>query len=106
VAVAFEAEDLGVVNESVDHGGDFVADDFAPAAEGLVAGDHQAGALVAPGTDGEVIDTCDIRNSDFPHLGEREKLHNAAHYEMVPRERLGIQVWKLSDFKPDPRTAR
>ena len=35
VAVAFEGEDLGVVNDAVDHcgGGDFVAEDVAPARE-------------------------------------------------------------------------
>jgi hypothetical protein len=39
VAVAFEAGDLGVVDEPVDHGGDDgVAEDFAPAAEGIVHG--------------------------------------------------------------------
>jgi hypothetical protein len=38
VAVAFEREDLGVVDESVDHrdGGDLVAEDLAPGAEWLV----------------------------------------------------------------------
>ena len=41
VAVAFEAEDLGVVDEPVDHrgGDDVVAEDFAPGAEWLVGGD-------------------------------------------------------------------
>ena len=35
VGVAFEGEDLGVVNEPVDHrgGGDVVAEDLAPGAE-------------------------------------------------------------------------
>ena len=35
VAIAFEGEDLGVVDEPVDHGGggDLVAEDLAPAAE-------------------------------------------------------------------------
>src|SRR4051794_7662786 len=49
VAVAFEREDLGVVDEAVDHGGggDFVAEDLAPGAERLVAGDDQRGAFVA-----------------------------------------------------------
>ena len=39
VGVAFEGEDVGVVDESVDHGGgdDVVAEDLAPAGEGLVA---------------------------------------------------------------------
>ena len=39
VAVAFEVDDLGVVDEAVDHGGGDggVTEDFAPAAEGLVA---------------------------------------------------------------------
>ena len=38
VAVAFEAEDFGVVDEAVDHGGggDVVAEDFAPGGERLV----------------------------------------------------------------------
>jgi hypothetical protein len=49
VAVALEGEDLGVVDEPVDHccGGGVVAEDLAPCAEGLVAGDDQACALVA-----------------------------------------------------------
>ena len=44
-------DDVGVVDEPVDHGGgdDFVAEHFAPAAEGLVGGDDEAGALVAAG---------------------------------------------------------
>ena len=44
VAVAFEGDDFGVVDEAVDHGGgdDVVAEDLAPAAERLVAGDDQA----------------------------------------------------------------
>jgi hypothetical protein len=38
VAVAFEREDLGVADESVDRrdGGDLVAEDLAPGAEWLV----------------------------------------------------------------------
>ena len=49
VAVAFEREDLGVVDEPVDHrgGDDVVAEDLAPGREGLVAGDDQRGAFVA-----------------------------------------------------------
>ena len=45
VAVAFEGDDFGVVDEPVDHGGsdDVVAEDLAPRGEGLVAGDDQAG---------------------------------------------------------------
>jgi hypothetical protein len=40
-----------VVDEAVDHGGgdDVVAEHLAPAAEGLVAGDDEAGSLVAAG---------------------------------------------------------
>jgi hypothetical protein len=51
VAVALEADDLGVVDESVDHrgGDDVVAEDFAPAAEGFVGRDDQRGAFVAGG---------------------------------------------------------
>ena len=48
VAVSLEGDDLGVVDEAVDHrGGDIVAEYLAPAAEGLVAGDDQRGAFVA-----------------------------------------------------------
>jgi hypothetical protein len=49
VAVAFEGDDCGVVDEVIDHGGgdDLVAEDFAPAAERLVAGDDEGGAFVA-----------------------------------------------------------
>jgi len=49
VGVAAEGDDFGVVDGPVDHGGcdDFVAEDFAPAAERLVEGDDQAGALIA-----------------------------------------------------------
>jgi hypothetical protein len=48
VAVALEADDLGVVHEPVEHGrGDHVAEDLAPAPERLVGGDEQRGALLA-----------------------------------------------------------
>jgi site-specific DNA recombinase len=43
-------DDFGVVDEAVDHGGgDGVAEDLAPPAEGLVAGDDEAGPFVAAG---------------------------------------------------------
>jgi hypothetical protein len=48
VAVAFEGDDFGVVDESVDHGGggddgdDVVAEDFAPPAERFVGRDTQS----------------------------------------------------------------
>jgi hypothetical protein len=43
---------FGVVDEPVDHGGgdNGVAEDLAPAAEGLVGGDDDAGPLVAEET--------------------------------------------------------
>ena len=49
VAVAFEREDFGVVDEPVDHrgGDDLVAEDLAPGRERLVGGDDHAGAFVA-----------------------------------------------------------
>jgi hypothetical protein len=49
VAVALEGDDFGVVDEPVDHGGgdDVVGEDFAPAAEWLVAGDDQRCPFVA-----------------------------------------------------------
>ena len=51
VAVPFEGDDFGVVDEPVDHGGcdDVVAEPFAPAAEGFVRRDDQRGPLVAAG---------------------------------------------------------
>jgi len=49
--VALEGDDLGVVDEPVDHrgGDDVVAEDFAPATERFVGGDDQGGAFVAGG---------------------------------------------------------
>src|SRR6266540_6628066 len=51
VAVAFEGDDFGVVDEPVDHGGGdhVVAEYLAPAAEDLVGGDDEAGPFVARG---------------------------------------------------------
>ena len=51
MGVALEGDDLGVVDEAVDHrgGDDVVAEDLAPAAEGLVGGDDQTGSFVAAG---------------------------------------------------------
>src|SRR5580693_6073323 len=51
VAVSFQGDDVGVVDEAVDHGGGdgVVAEDLAPAAEWLVGGDDEAGPLVAAG---------------------------------------------------------
>src|SRR5579863_485297 len=48
VAVSFEADDLRVVDEAVDHrGGDYVvAEDLAPAPERLVAGHDETGPLI------------------------------------------------------------
>ncbi len=49
VGVAFHAEDLGVVNEPVDHrrGDHLVPEDLAPGGESLVRSDDQRGPLVA-----------------------------------------------------------
>ncbi len=51
VAVAFERDDFGVVDEPVDHrgGDDVVAEDLSPGRERLVGCDDQAGAFVAAG---------------------------------------------------------
>jgi hypothetical protein len=48
IAVAFKREDLGVVDEPVDHGGsgDVVAQDLTPRAEGL-GRDDKNGAFIA-----------------------------------------------------------
>ena len=49
VGVAFEGDDIGVVDEAVDHGrgDDVVAEHLAPTAERLVRGHDQRGAFVA-----------------------------------------------------------
>ena len=83
VAVALERDDLGVVDEAVDHGGgdDVVAEDLAPAAEGLVAGDDHRGAFVAAadehehqvgglGIEGDVADLVDDQQRDPLQPGE------------------------------------
>ena len=51
VGVAGEGEDLGVVDEAVDHGcgDDVVGEGLAPAAEGQVRGDHDRAVFVAGG---------------------------------------------------------
>ena len=51
VGVAAQVDDLGVVDEAVDHrgGDDVVAEDLAPSAEDLVAGDDQRCSFVAAG---------------------------------------------------------
>ena len=98
VAVAFEGEDLGVVDESVDHrgGDDVVAEDLAPGAEGLVAGDDQAGAFVAAadehehevgglGIERDVADLIDDEQRDA--LEARELVVEAAVALRVGQER-------------------
>ena len=49
VAGAFEGEDVGVVDDAVDHGGGdgLVAEDASPAGEGQVRGEDQGGVFVA-----------------------------------------------------------
>jgi hypothetical protein len=49
VAGAFEGEDVGVVDDAVDHGGGdgLVTEDAAPAAEGQVGGQDEGGVFVA-----------------------------------------------------------
>jgi site-specific DNA recombinase len=77
------AEDLGVVDEAVDHrgGGDLVAEDLTPRGEGLVGGDDQAGAFVAAadehehqvrglGVEGDVADLVDDHQWDALELVE------------------------------------
>ncbi len=51
VALAFEGDDFGVVDEPVDHGccDDVVSEDLTPAAEGLVGGNEQGGSFVPGG---------------------------------------------------------
>src|SRR2546422_1186403 len=55
VGVALQREDLGVVDEAVDHrhSDDLIAEDLTPARERLVRGDDHAGALVAGGGQAE-----------------------------------------------------
>ena len=54
VGVPFEADDLGVMNQAVDHGADRnrVAEDLRPGAERLVAADDQRGPLIPAGDEG------------------------------------------------------
>ena len=49
VGAAFEGEDVGVVDDPVDHrgGDDLVAEHVAPAGEGQVAGEDERGVFVA-----------------------------------------------------------
>jgi hypothetical protein len=51
VAVAFQRDDFGVVDEPVDHGGGdgVVTEGLPPAAEWFVGGDDDAGSFVAGG---------------------------------------------------------
>jgi hypothetical protein len=51
IAVALEADDLGVMHQPVDHGRGHhgVAEDLAPSPELLVGGDDDAGPLIAGG---------------------------------------------------------
>src|SRR5215207_1260020 len=83
VAVAFEREDLGVVDEPVDHrgGDDVVAEDLPPGAERLVGRDDQRRALVAAadehehqvrglGIERDVADLVDDQQRDPLQSGE------------------------------------
>jgi hypothetical protein len=76
VGVAFESDDIGVVDEPIDHGGsdNFVAEHLAPAAKGLVGDDDRGGSLLAAGDqleervcrlgfEGNVADLC--RHRDY-----------------------------------------
>src|SRR5919197_3891155 len=84
VAVSLEGQDLGVVDEPVDHrrGDDLVAEDLAPARERLVRGDDHRGPLVARrdqaehqvrrlGVEGDVADLVD---DDQRHEAEPAQL--------------------------------
>ena len=75
VGVAFEGDDFGVVDESVDHGGgdDVVAEHLAPAAEGFVGGDDQAGPFVAGGDELEEQVGCFGFEGDVADLVDHEQ---------------------------------
>jgi hypothetical protein len=51
VAGAFEGDDVGVVDDAVDHGGgdDLISEDAGPGAERQIAGQDQGCVLVAGG---------------------------------------------------------
>ena len=53
VAVAFQGDHFGVVNDPVDHGGSdrVVAEDFSPPGEGQVAGQDQGRVFTAAGNE-------------------------------------------------------
>src|SRR5215472_16389340 len=78
VAVAFEGDDVGVVDEAVDHGGGdgVVAEDFAPAAELLVAGDDQRCAFVAGADELEEQVRCLVFERDVADLVHRPAAGN------------------------------
>jgi hypothetical protein len=78
VAVSFQCDDLGAVDEAVDHGGGdgVVAENLSPAAEWLVACDAEAGSFVAAAyeleeqvgglyLEGDVADLVDL--CGYPH---------------------------------------
>ena len=79
IGASLQVDDLGVVDEAVDHGrgDDGVAEDLAPAAEGLVRGHDDAGPLVAGrdqleeqvggfAVEGDVADLVDDEERDAP----------------------------------------
>ena len=70
VAVAFEGQDVGVVDDAVDHGGGdgVVAEDVAPAGEGQVAGQDDRGVLVAAGDELEEQVRGVLLEGDVAHL--------------------------------------
>jgi hypothetical protein len=79
VAVALESEDLGVVDEPVDHrgGDDLVAADLAAGGEGLVRGDDHRGALVAGGDEREhQVGGLGV-DRDVAHLVDDHERHEA-----------------------------
>lgn len=55
VGRAFDAEEVGVVDEKLDHGGGdgVIAEYFAPPAEGVVGGRYGGGSFVAGGEESE-----------------------------------------------------
>ena len=96
VAVAFEGDDLGLVDEAVDHGSgdDVVAEHFTPAAEGLIGGDDEAGTFVAGGDELETGSPPRARRGcSRPRRSMRTRRLCRGLWGQRPSTRLAVTGW-------------
>jgi hypothetical protein len=82
MAGAFEGDDLGVVDDAVDHGGgdDQVSEHVSPAGKGQVAGQDQRGMFIAGRDEPEEQVGCVLFEGDLADF-----LDDAAVKETPPR---------------------